>query len=81
VRRPADITKQGLVLDPKTEKDTPKLILTSKKLLGRCTERVVDDLETAKFFCVTDIPLKDLPSHAPYYGKFTIGFKASAVHK
>lgn len=81
VRRPADITKQGSVLDPVAAKDTLKLILTSKKLLGRCTERVIADLETAKFCCVTDIPLKDLPSHAPYYGKVAIGFKASAAHK
>lgn len=81
VRRPADITRQGHVLDPATAKDTLKLILASKKLLGRCTERVIANLETAKFCCVTDIPLKDLPSHAPYYGKVAIGFKASAVHK
>jgi hypothetical protein len=81
VRRPADIEKQGPVLDPATAKGTLKLILTSKKLLGRCTERVIADLETAKFCCVTDIPLKDLPSHAPYYVKVDIGFKASAVHK
>jgi len=81
VRRPADIEKQGPVLDPATAKDTLKLILTSKKLLGSCTERVVADLETAKFCCLTDIPLKDLPSHAPYYGKVALGFKATAVHK
>jgi hypothetical protein len=81
VRRPADITKHGPVLEPAAAKDTLKAILSSKKLLGRCTERVITDLETAKFCCVTDIPLKDLPSHAPYYGKVAIGFKAKAVHK
>lgn len=81
VRRPSDITKHGPVLDPATAKDTLKAILSSKKLLGRCTERVVANLETAKFCCVTDIPLKDLPSHAPYYGKVAVGFKANAVHK
>lgn len=81
VRRPADITAQGLILDPTAAKDTLKLILTSKKLFGHCTERVVANFETAKFCCVTDIPLKDLPSHAPYYGKVAIGFRATAVHK
>lgn len=81
VRRPADIKSQGPVLDPATAKDTLKLILTSKKLLARCTERVVAELETAQFCCVTDIPLKDLPSHAPYYGKVAIGFKAESVHR
>jgi hypothetical protein len=81
IRRPADIERQGPVLDPVTAKETLKLILTSKKLLGSCVERVVADLETAKFCCVTDIPLKDLPTHAPYYGKIAVGFKAAAVHK
>lgn len=81
VRRPTDITKQGPISDPSAAKNTLKLILSSQKLLGSCTERVVADLETAKFCCVTDIPFKDLPSHAPYYGKVAIGFKAHAVHK
>ncbi|MDR3575389.1 MAG: abortive infection system antitoxin AbiGi family protein [Anaerolineaceae bacterium] len=81
VRSPADITKQGPILEPATATNTLKLILASQKLLGTCTERVVDKLETVKFCCVTDIPLKDLPSHAPYYGKVAIGFKAHAVHK
>lgn len=81
VRRPADMVKQGPILDPATANETLKLILTSKKLLGSCTERVVAELDTAKFCCVTDIPLKDLPSHAPYYGKVAIGFKAHAVHR
>lgn len=81
VRCPADIAKQGPVLDPATATATLKLILTSRKLLSSCTERVVDDLETAKFCCVTDIPLKDLLSHAPYYGRVAVGFKARAVHK
>lgn len=81
VQCPADIVKQGSIVDSATATETLKLILTSKKLIGSCTERIVDDLETAKFCCVTDIPLKDLPSHAPYYGKVAIGFKACAVHK
>jgi hypothetical protein len=41
----------------------------------------VADMETEKFCCVTDIPIKDLPSHAPYYGKVAIGFKATTIHK
>jgi hypothetical protein len=85
IRRPADIANQAPSLDPATAtataKDTLKQILRTQKLLGSCTERVVDDLETAKFCCVTDIPLKDLPSHAPYYGRCAIGFKANSVHK
>jgi hypothetical protein len=68
-------------LDASAAANTLKLILTSRKLLATCVERVVDDIETAKFCCITDIPFKDLPSHAPYYGKVAIGFKAAAVHK
>jgi hypothetical protein len=81
VRRPADIAAQGPILYPSDATETLKLILTSRKLLGRCTELVVSELETAAFCCVTDIPLKDLPSHAPYYGKVAIGFKSHLVHK
>jgi len=56
VRRPADITKRGPVLDPATAKDTLKAILSSKKLLGRCTERVVDDLGNV---CTTSGPRRN----------------------
>lgn len=81
VRCPSDISKQGPTLSSADAVQTLKLILDSKKLLGSCTERVMKELETEKFCCVTDIPLKDLPSHSPYYGKVAIGFNASAVHK
>ncbi len=81
VNRPADIEKESRNMDSIAATNTLKLILSSRKLLGVCTEMVVAELETAKFCCVTDIPLKDLPSHARYYGKVAIGFKAKAVHK
>lgn len=81
VRRPVDIEKQGPILDPAVATDTLKKILTSHQLHGTCIEKVVEGLETEKFCCVTDIPLKDLPSHAPYYGKVAIGFKPGAVHR
>lgn len=81
VRRPADIERQGPILDAATATNTLKLILASRRLNAGCTEKVVTDMETTKFCCVTDIPFKDLPSHAPYYGKVAIGFKATAVHK
>lgn len=81
VTKPADITKHGSVLEPAEAVKTLGLILGSSKLRATCTERVVDGVETEKFCCVTDIPLKDLPSHSPYYGKVAIGFKAGAVHR
>ena len=81
VRSPADIKKQGSNLVPSDASIALNSILGSRKLLGSCIERVVTGLETAKFCCVTDIPIKDLPSHAPYYGNFAIGFKAEAIHR
>lgn len=80
-RCPKDITNQGAVLDDSVAAETLILILDSKSLWATCTEKIADGVETEKFCCVTDIPLKDLPSHSPYYGKVAIGFKAEAIHK
>ena len=79
-RCPKDITEQGAVLDDNRSADILGLILQSSMLKATCTEKISDELETEKFCCVTDIPLKDLPSHAPYYGKVAIGFKAQSIH-
>lgn len=80
-RCPKDITNQGAVLDDSIAAETLSLILASKSLWATCTEKIAEGVETEKFCCVTDIPLKDLPSHSPYYGKVAIGFKAKAIHK
>jgi hypothetical protein len=55
-------------------------ILGTGRLLARCTERISDDIVTDSFCCVTDIPLKDLPSHSDYYGRVALGFNAAAIH-
>lgn len=81
VKKPADITKQGPTLDPVEAVEILGRILESHKLLASCTERVIEGVETDEFCCVTDIPLKDLASHSPYYGKVAIGFKAGSVHR
>lgn len=81
VRCPCDIIKQNPLLKADKALANLKMILESRKLLGSCTERVLDDLVTEKFCCVTDIPFKDLPSQVHYYGKVAIGFTASAIHK
>ncbi|WP_415396243.1 abortive infection system antitoxin AbiGi family protein [Sulfurimonas sp. CS5] len=80
-RCPKDITDQGAILDDSVAAETLSLILASKSLWATCTEKIAEGVETEKFCCVTDIPLKDLPSHSPYYGKVAIGFKAEAIHK
>ena len=81
VKRPADIIKQNSILDDSSAKDILKLILDSNILKGSCVECVTDELKTEKFCCVTDIPVKDLPSHSSYYGKVAIGFNPEAIHK
>jgi len=80
-RCPKDITEQGPVLDNFQAAETLKLIIESCILKATCTEKLSQDIETEAFCCVTDIPLKDLPSHAPYYGKVAIGFKAKCIHE
>ena len=37
-----------------------KQILSSRKLLATCTEKIMGELRTNKFCCVCDIPFKDL---------------------
>jgi len=61
--------------------DILKKILTSKKLIAGCTERINKELSTEKFCCVCDIPFKDLIYHAEYYGKVAIGFSATSIHR
>lgn len=80
-RCPKDITEQGTVLADKKAVEILNLILDSSLLKATCSEKISESLETDKFCCVTDIPLKDLPSHASYYGKVAIGFKSEAIHK
>lgn len=81
VRTPADIVSRGAA--PKTAVECLRVvesIVETRMLKATCTERISDEVVTRPFCCVTDIPLKDLPSHAPYYGKVALGFRASAIH-
>jgi len=80
-RCPKDITAQNPVLDDEKACNIFQLILETSTLKATCSEKISETLVTDKFCCVTDIPLKDLPSHAPYYGKVAIGFKAESIHK
>jgi hypothetical protein len=81
VKCPNDILMQAPILSSQDATATLIKILNSRVLLGRCTEKVLEGLETKPFCCVTDIPVKDLPTHAPYYGRVAIGFRAAAAHK
>lgn len=80
VKAPKDISSQGT---PKSDDECASIvekILESRRLRASCTERVSEGIETEAFCCVTDIPLKDLPSHAEYYGRVALGFNAAAIH-
>ena len=79
-RCPKDITSQSPVLDDLEAAETLNLILELCLLKATCTEKISEKQVTDKFCCVTDIPLKDLPSHSPYYGKVAIGLKANLIH-
>ena len=81
VRKPSDLTDKGEPQPPSDAVETLKLILGSNKLKATCHERIDKELITEKFCCVTDIPIKDLQTHSPYYGKVAIGFRAAAIHK
>ena len=60
-RCPKDIISQDPVFNDLEAAKTLNLILDSRTLKATCTEKISEKLETKKFCCVTDIPLKDLP--------------------
>ena len=80
-KKPADIHERGLA--PKVPSEGVEIvekIAESGKLLATCSDPITDEWSTNTFCCVTDIPVKDLPHHAAFYGKVAIGFRARAVH-
>jgi hypothetical protein len=81
VRKPADILRDGKIRTPAEATEILKSIIKTKKLLATAIEVVSGDVATEKFCCVTDIPFKDLPEHASYYGPAAIGFKANTIHQ
>lgn len=80
VRRPEHILSQGNPKPDGEAVDILKKILSCRTLLATCTEKIAGYVETPKFCCTCDIPLKDLAEHATFYGKAAIGFHAEAIH-
>jgi hypothetical protein len=81
VRKPADIIAQGGT--PKNLATCMNIVLEILKtgtLRATCIERISPTITTRPFCCVTDIPVKDLPSHSPYYGRVAVGFRSVAIH-
>lgn len=81
-KKPGDIFERGL--EPRRPSEGVGIvekIAESGKLLATCSDPITDQLSTNKFCCVTDIPVKDLPHHARFYGRVAIGFRAQAVHE
>jgi len=80
VREPKDI--KGECKTPEQSVDILKAILSSQKLKATATEEILgEDVKTQEFCCVCDIPLKDLPSHTPYYGKAAVGFSSEPIYR
>jgi hypothetical protein len=80
-KKPGDIHERGLKPKPPAEGvGIVGKIAESEKLLATCSDPITEKWSTNKFCCVTDIPIKDLPHHAEFYGKVAIGFRARAVH-
>ncbi len=80
-KKPADLHQRGLYPKPAAKGvEIVEKIAGSQKLLATCRDPVTDGWSTNPFCCVTDIPIKDLPHHAAFYGPVAIGFKARAVH-
>jgi len=81
ITKPADILTQGKPLKSDDEAvEIIRKILKSLKLIAFAKINFSPELSTDPFCCVTDIPIKDLPSHSFYYGKAAIGFRASAIY-
>jgi len=85
ISKPSEIVNYPGKVDKTIEEccDIVIKILDSNKLLARCTELIdpVSNIETSQFCCVTDIPIKDLLTHIPFYGRVAIGFRANAIHE
>ena len=79
VYKPDDARKFGLKSDQEAFK-TAQDILESGVLQAKAVESW-NGINTDNFSCVTDIPLKDLPYHAQYYGKTALGFSSKAIHE
>ena len=79
--KPSDILNQGFPCSDEESVDTLLKIINSRKLKGSCVEKIGKNIETNKFCCVTDIPLKDLHIHSKYYGQVAIGFSSKEIHE
>jgi hypothetical protein len=82
LKKPSEILDNDRQPKPVNEQvEIVKKILESKKLLAQCTERIDEQTFSSEFCCVTDIPLKDLPHFARFYGCTAIGFNHEAIHR
>ena len=81
ITKPSDIGVHGTLKTLEEATEILVTILESRKLLATSREALSEDLQTDRFCCVTDIPLKDLQLHAVNYGKVAIGFRSRCIHK
>lgn len=81
IKSPNDILKYGKPKETKQAVEILLKIIASKEIISTTSEKIGDNYFTKKFCCVTDVPLKDLLTHGPYYGKVAIGFKPKVIHE
>ncbi|MBB6451954.1 DNA-directed RNA polymerase subunit N (RpoN/RPB10) [Salirhabdus euzebyi] len=76
-----EVKKNSVLRDPKEAMENLKNIINTRVLKATTTEKILDKVETEKFCCVCDIPLKDLTFHRQYYGDYAVGFNSIKIHK
>ncbi|MFZ7102217.1 MAG: abortive infection system antitoxin AbiGi family protein [Peptococcaceae bacterium] len=81
IKSPDDILKFGRPKEDKQAADILLKIIKNREIIANTSEKISNNFYTEKFCCVTDVPLKDLLTHGPYYGKVALGFKPRPIHE
>jgi hypothetical protein len=84
ITKPADMLDSAKIASYKSNQeaiDILRSILTEQQIVATSTEKIIGDIETKSFCCVCDLPLKDLATHAEYYGNVALGFSARAIYE
>lgn len=78
---PNDIENFGTPKSDAESIEILKNIIDSQELKANATEKILGDLQTNKFCCVTDIPMNFLHIHKKYYGNVAIGFSSNNIYQ
>lgn len=81
VTRPSEAASDDRPLKIPSEAFEIACNILESRTLKATSREIWGEVASQKFACVTDIPLKDLTSHAEYYGQTAIGFHHEAIHR